>query len=146
MRAWLALFSAIAFEVTGTLTLKLSALGHYSYGILITYLFLALSYALLSVAFRRIPVAVAFAVWEATGLALVTVAGVVLLGEHLSPVRLLALLGLGLGAWLLHGGTVPAAPVRKVWLDKSPSAVRTGARLQLPAAQGSIQAGHPVSA
>ncbi|MGY2892887.1 DMT family transporter [Deinococcus sp. UYEF24] len=146
MRAWLALFSAIAFEVTGTLTLKLSALGHYSYGILITYLFLALSYALLSVAFRRIPVAVAFAVWEAAGLALVTVAGVVLLGEHLSPVRLLALLGLGLGAWLLHGGTVPAAPVRKVRLHKSPNVARTGARLQLPAAQGSAPAGRPVTA
>ena len=112
MRAWLALFSAIAFEVTGTLTLKLSALGHHSYGLLITYVFLALSYALLSLAFRRIPVAVAFAVWEAAGLALVTLAGVVLLGEHLSPVRLLALLGLGLGAWLMHGGTAPAkAPV-----------------------------------
>lgn len=114
MRAWLALFSAIAFEVTGTLTLKLSALGHHSYGLLITYVFLALSYALLSVAFRRIPVAVAFAVWEAAGLALVTLAGLVLLGEHLSPVRLLALVGLGLGAWLMHGGTAPVkakAPV-----------------------------------
>ena len=143
MRAWLALFSAIAFEVTGTLTLKLSALGHYSYGILITYLFLALSYALLSVAFRHIPVAVAFAVWEAAGLALVTVAGVVLLGEHLSPVRLLALLGLGVGAWLLHGGTVPvpAAPVRKVRLSKSANVVRTGTRRQLPA-----QPQRPVSA
>lgn len=131
MRAWLALFSAIAFEVTGTLTLKLSALGHYSYGILITYLFLALSYALLSVAFRRIPVAVAFAVWEAAGLALVTVAGVVLLGEHLSPVRLLALLGLGVGAWLLHGGTVPAAQVRDVRRTEEASAVRNGARPQV---------------
>lgn len=111
MRAWLALFSAIAFEVTGTLTLKLSALGHHRYGLLITYVFLAASYALLSVAFRRIPVAVAFAVWEAAGLALVTLAGLVLLGEHLSPLRLLALVGLGLGAWLLHGGTVPATAV-----------------------------------
>ncbi|WP_407571224.1 DMT family transporter [Deinococcus altitudinis] len=155
MRAWLALFSAIAFEVTGTLTLKLSALGHYSYGILVTYLFLALSYALLSVAFRRIPVAVAFAVWEAAGLALVTVAGVVLLGEHLSPVRLLALLGLGLGAWLLHGGTVtkssptqvsPAAPVRKVRFTRSAGGARTGARLRLPAAPLSAAAGRPVSA
>ena len=122
MRAWLALFSAIAFEVIGTLTLKLSAQNHHSAGLLVTYLFLAVSYALLSLAFRRIPVAVAFAVWEAAGLALVTVAGVLLLGETLSPVRLLALLGLGLGAWLLHGGTVPAA--RKVSLRKTAPARR----------------------
>lgn len=105
MRAWLALFSAIAFEVTGTLTLKLSALNHHAAGLLLTYLFLAASYGLLSLAFKRIPVAVAFAVWEAAGLALVTVAGVLLLGESLSPLRLLALAGLCLGAWLLHGGT-----------------------------------------
>ncbi|WP_424951379.1 DMT family transporter [Deinococcus sp.] len=117
MRAWLALFSAIAFEVTGTLTLKLSALHNHNAGVLVTYVFLALSYALLSVAFRRIPVAVAFAVWEAVGLALVTVAGVVLLGEQLSPMRVLALAGLGLGAWLLHGGTAPVAS--KVILRKA---------------------------
>ena len=108
MRAWLALFSAIAFEVIGTLTLKLSALNHHGAGFLITSVFLALSYALLALAFKRIPVAVAFAVWEAAGLVLITLAGVTLLGETLSPSRLLALLGLGLGAWLLHGGTVPA--------------------------------------
>jgi spermidine export protein MdtJ len=122
MRAWLALFLAVAFEVTGTLTLKLSALNHHSAGLLVTYAFLAVSYALLSLAFRRIPVAVAFAVWEAAGLALVTVAGVLLLGETLSSVRLLALLGLGLGAWLLHGGTVPAAP--RVSLRKAAPARR----------------------
>ncbi len=114
MRAWLALFSAIAFEVIGTLTLKLSALNHHAAGFLITSVFLALSYALLALAFRRIPVAVAFAVWEAAGLVLITLAGVTLLGETLSPLRLLALLGLGLGAWLLHGGTVAVQSAQKV--------------------------------
>jgi spermidine export protein MdtJ len=122
MRAWLALFSAIAFEVTGTLTLKLSALNHHAAGLVITYTFLAVSYALLSLAFKRIPVAVAFAVWEAAGLALVTLAGVLLLGESLSPVRLLALLGLCLGAWLLHGGTAPARTASRISLHKSASA------------------------
>ena len=112
MRAWLALFSAIAFEVTGTLTLKLSALHHHGAGLLVTYVFLAASYALLAQAFRRIPVAVAFAVWEAAGLALVTLAGVILLHETLTPARLLAMLGLGAGAWLLHHGTRPARAVR----------------------------------
>jgi spermidine export protein MdtJ len=123
MRAWLALFAAIAFEVIGTLTLKLSAPNHQATGLLITYAFLALSYALLSLAFRRIPVAVAFAVWEAAGLALVTLAGLFLLGETLSPTRLLSLIGLGLGAWLLHGGTAPAnvKAARTVILRKTTS-------------------------
>ena len=128
MRAWLALFCAIAFEVTGTLTLKLSALNHHAAGFLITSVFLTLSYALLALAFRRIPVAVAFAVWEAAGLALVTVAGVLLLGETLSPLRLLALLGLAVGAWLLHGGTVPVAAARKVVLKKTAPVRQTAGR------------------
>ena len=94
MRAWLALFCAIVFEVIGTLTLKLSALNHHAAGFLITSVFLTLSYALLALSFKRIPVAVASAVWEAVGLLLVTVAGTLLLNETLSPLRLLALLGL----------------------------------------------------
>ena len=125
MRAWLALFCAIAFEVIGTLTLKLSALNHHAAGFLVTSVFLALSYALLALAFKRIPVAVAFAVWEAAGLALVTLAGVLLLDETLSPLRLLALLGLALGAWLLHGGTVPVAAAHKVVLKKPADARQT---------------------
>ena len=121
MRAWLALFCAVAFEVIGTLTLKLSALNHHGAGFLVTSVFLILSYALLALAFKRIPVAVAFAVWEAAGLLLITLAGVTLLNETLSPLRLLALLGLVLGVWLLHGGTVAAA--QKVVLKK-PAPVR----------------------
>ncbi len=66
--------------------------------------------------------AVAFAVWEAAGLALVTLASVLLLDETLSPLRLLALLGLALGAWLLHGGTVPVAAAHKVVLKKPANA------------------------
>ena len=44
MRAWLVLFCAIAFEVIGILTLKLSALNHHAAGFLITSVFLTLSY------------------------------------------------------------------------------------------------------
>ena len=128
MRAWLALFCAIAFEVIGTLTLKLSALNHHAAGFLITSVFLTLSYALLALAFKCIPVAVAFAVWEAAGLLLVTVAGALLLNETLSPLRLLALLGLALSAWLLHGGTVAVQSAQKVVLKKPANARQTTLR------------------
>lgn len=77
MRAWTALFAAIALEVTGTLSLKLFA---FDQGQLpLTFLLLAGSYWLLAQAFRQIPVAVAFAVWEATGLLLITLLGAALL-------------------------------------------------------------------
>lgn len=105
MRAWIALFSAIACEVTGTLALKLFGSGTPWLALAVTSSLIVLSYLLLSLAFRQIPVAVAFAVWEAVGLAAVTLLGVWLLGDHLTPPQLLALGGLLLGARLLHGGT-----------------------------------------
>jgi multidrug transporter EmrE-like cation transporter len=106
MRSWIALFTAITFEVTGTLSLKLFSMNTPGLELIITYAFLAASYVLLSKAFRQIPVAVAFAVWEAVGLVLISGLGVLLLGEHLTPTHLLALVGLLLGATLLHRGTV----------------------------------------
>ena len=105
MRAWIALLSAIACEVTGTLALKLFSVEAPWLAAAVTGSAIVLSYVLLSLAFRGIPVAVAFAVWEAVGLALITLLGATLLGDHLSLTQLLALGGLLLGARLLHGGT-----------------------------------------
>lgn len=105
MRGYLALISAVGLEVFGTLSLKFASLGQLPLGWLLTAVCVAASYVLLSVAFRGIPVALAFAVWEAAGLALVTLFGFVMLGEMLTPLKGAALLGLGLGAYLLHRGT-----------------------------------------
>lgn len=107
MRAWTALLCAIALEVTGTLSLKVMTSGAAGPGLelLLTYALLAASYVLLSRAFRQIPVAVAFAVWEAAGLILITGLGALILGEHLTPTQLGALIALSLGAALLHHGT-----------------------------------------
>lgn len=107
MRAWIALFSAIACEVMGTLALKLFGLETPWLAAAVTGSFIVLSYLLLSLAFRRIPVAVAFAIWEAVGLALITLLSVWLLGDYLMPMHLLALGSLLVGAWLLHSGTQP---------------------------------------
>lgn len=116
MRAWTALLCAIALEVTGTLSLKVFTSGAAGPGLelILTYALLAASYVLLSRAFRQIPVAVAFAVWEAAGLILITGLGALILGEHLTPTQLGALIALSLGAALLHHGTQyadrPASP------------------------------------
>lgn len=104
MRAWLYLLTAIALEVSGTLGLKHlhdQPLTH----TLLTYGQLTGAFYLLSRAFRQIPVAVAFATWEALGLLSLTVLGAILLGEHLPLTHLLALGGLMLGSALLSHGT-----------------------------------------
>lgn len=105
MRAWLALFSAIACEVTGTLALKFFGVSLPWLAATLSGVGVVLSYLLLSLAFRKIPVAVAYGVWEALGLAAISILGVLVLGENLSLVQWLALGGLLLGARLLHGGT-----------------------------------------
>ena len=114
MRGYFALLSAIGLEVFGTLSLKFASLGQlHLAGLPLGWLLSALcvggSYILLSRSFRHIPVALAFAVWEAVGLALITLLGFWLLGESLSRVQLLALLGMGLGVYLLHRGSGEAA-------------------------------------
>lgn len=105
MRGWFALLFAVGLEVFGTLSLKFASLGQFPLGHVLTVLCVAASYVLLAQAFKRIPVALAFAIWEAFGLILVTLLGSVLLGEHLTPIRTLALVGLMLGVWLLHRAT-----------------------------------------
>lgn len=73
----------------GTLALKVLGVTTPLLAAAITGGAIVLSYLLLSLAFRCIPVAVAFAIWEVLGLVLVTV----------------------LGVWLLHSGTQSPAPL-----------------------------------
>lgn len=105
MRPWTALFLAITCEVTGTLSLQLLAPGSPGLAAIITGGAVTLSYLLLSLAFRRIPTAVAFAVWEAAGLTMITVLSIWLFGQHLTLPQWLALGGVALGAHLVHSGT-----------------------------------------
>ena len=74
-------------------------------GMLVMYAAVGLAYYFRSKAVVKIPVAVAYAVYEAGGLALVAVAGVFAFGEPLSAVRIIGMLMLLVGSWLLHRGT-----------------------------------------
>ena len=74
-------------------------------GMLITYFLVGLSYYFRSKAVVRIPVGVAYAVFEAAGLALVALVGIFALNEPLSVTRIVAMLMLFFGSWLLHRGT-----------------------------------------
>ena len=62
------------------------------------------SYWLLSIATQSIPIGVAYACWEGLGLALITIASV-LLGEHISLLRFLALIAVFAGLACIHLGT-----------------------------------------
>ncbi len=100
---WLILLAAIAVEILATTALK-SAVSAPVLLALLPLLLIGLSFALLSVALRVIPMAVAYAVWEGLGIAGIALIGHLLFGEHLTPTRLLALGAIIAGIILLERG------------------------------------------
>jgi small multidrug resistance pump len=107
--AYLFLALAIVTEVVGTVSLKLSEgftrLGP-SVVVVVGYL---LAFGLLSQALARgLPVSVAYGVWAAAGVALVAVAGAVLLGESLTWVQVGGIVLVLGGVLALELGARPA--------------------------------------
>jgi multidrug transporter EmrE-like cation transporter len=100
---WFFLLAAIAVEIVATAALK----SFVSAPWLVAFLPLALiglSFALLSIALRVIPLAVAYAVWEGLGIVGIAVIGHLLFGEHLTAGRLVALAAILAGILLLERG------------------------------------------
>ena len=90
---YVALFFAIALEVAGTSLLQLSQQFTRplpTIGMALCYL---LSFYLLSISLKVLPLGIAYAVWSAVGIVLVAVIGLVAFGQRLD---LPAVIGLGL--------------------------------------------------
>lgn len=113
---WICLLGAIVFEVGGTTFMKMSQGWTWPFaaqaGVAGMLVLIALSYYLLSLSTTGLPVGVAFAFWEGLGLTLITLASVLILGEHMNMMRFLALCAVLAGALLIHHGTGPGAPRR----------------------------------
>ena len=102
---WLFLVLAVFMASAGISIMKATQSVWPVAGMLAMYVMAALSYYFRSKAVLKIPVGVAYAVFEAGGLILVALVGMFALKEPLSAIRLGAMLLLLLGAWLLHRGT-----------------------------------------
>ena len=100
---WLVLLAAIAVEIVATAALK-SVVSAPFMVTLLPLILIGLSFTLLSVALRVIPLAVAYAVWEGLGIVGIAVIGHLLFGEHLTPERILALAAILSGILLLERG------------------------------------------
>ena len=96
---WLCLLAAIVFEVAGTTVMKLSFGWSFAHAALA-------GLVLMWIAITGLPVGVAFAFWEALGLALITLSSIYILDEPFSLQRLAGLLCALSGALLVHHGTV----------------------------------------
>lgn len=106
---WLFLFLAVIFEVFGTSMMKVSHSWQFAYGaelgLVIMWACIACSYFSLAKATTALPVGVAFALWDATGLVLIVLFSVLVLGEHLDLIKGLGLLCVLSGGYLVHRGT-----------------------------------------
>ena len=94
---WLYLALAIIFETIGTTSLKLSngfSILIPSIGTVISYIlcFLFLSYAL-----KTIDMSVAYAIWGALGILLISIIGIIFLHESVSVLKIVSILLIILG-------------------------------------------------
>ncbi|WP_340537799.1 DMT family transporter [Nocardioides sp. GXZ039] len=86
--AWLFLAAAIAAEVSGTLSLRMAALGHRAYYAVVVAGYAAAFVLLALTLDRGLALGVAYGIWAASGVALTAIASKVLFGEPLTPVML----------------------------------------------------------
>lgn len=91
MLGWLCLLAAIVTEIIGTSFMAYAARteSYWGYGVMAAAL--ALSYYFLSLAIRTIAVGVAYAAWEALGLAGLALIGVYVFGEQLLTQEMIGL-------------------------------------------------------
>jgi small multidrug resistance pump len=106
---YLLLAVAILAEVAGTISLQLSNGFSRLAPSLVVVLGYVVSFALLSIVLKRgLPVAVAYAVWSALGVALIAGVGVVWLDQRLSALQVLGLALVITGVVALEVGGVTA--------------------------------------
>lgn len=105
---WLVLLAAIAVELVATVALKASV-GLSGAAAWLPLLLIGPSIALLGVALRAIPLAVAYAVWEGLGIVGIAAAGHLVFGEALTPGRLVGLAAILLGILLVERGAADEA-------------------------------------
>ena len=88
MLYWSCLALAIALEIAGTTSMKLSQGFTHPLPSALLFVFYALSFALMTVAVKRIDMSVSYAIWSGVGTAVITLIGVYAFGETLSAVQI----------------------------------------------------------
>ena len=88
MLYWSCLTLAIALEIAGTTSMKLSQGFTRPLPSVLLFVFYALSFALMTVAVKRIDMSVSYAIWSGVGTAVIALIGVFAFGETLSAVQI----------------------------------------------------------
>ncbi|TVR97709.1 MAG: QacE family quaternary ammonium compound efflux SMR transporter [Rhodospirillales bacterium] len=108
--AWFLLACAIAFEVTGTVALKLSEGLSRLVPSLVMVPAYGVSFACLAFAVKTIPISVAYAIWAAVGTALIAAIGIAWFREPVTAAKLVFLGLIIVGVVGLHIASNASAP------------------------------------
>lgn len=102
MQTYLILFMAIAAETVGTTALQASQQFSRLWPSVLTVVAYALSFWLLSLTLKTMPVGIVYAIWSGLGIVLIALIGLTVFGQRLD---LPAILGMGLiltGILVIH--------------------------------------------
>ena len=105
MNPWLVLMAAILLEVAGTTCMKLSdGLSKPGYSVLV-FAFYGLSLAALTIAIKKIDLAIAYAIWAGLGTVLITLVGYAAFKQPITLAKLsfIALIMIGVVGLHLSG-------------------------------------------
>lgn len=105
LRPWLFLSAAIASEVIGVTVMKIASDSGSIAALLFMYAMIGLSFWFLATTMKQLPIATAYAAWEAVGLISITCISFALFGESLGPIKLLGMLMLIIGVMLVTSGS-----------------------------------------
>ncbi|MBJ6362150.1 DMT family transporter [Paenibacillus sp. GCM10012307] len=86
---WLFLILAIGFELSGTISMKLSQGFTKLWPSILMFVCYGISFTSLNFALHSFKISVAYAIWSGAGIILITVAGVFFFSERLSLASLL---------------------------------------------------------
>ena len=87
MLYWLCLAGAIVLEIAGTTSMKLSQGFTRTLPSVLLFVFYASSFALMTVAVKRIDMSVSYAIWSGVGTATIALIGVLAFRESLTAVQ-----------------------------------------------------------
>ena len=105
---WWILAIAILLELSGTVCLKLShGFSRLLPSIGVVFLYLG-SFSLMSFSLKTLEVGIVYAIWSGVGTALIAVVGVLAFGESITLSKILGLLMIVGGTFLLRMASTPA--------------------------------------
>ncbi|WP_420549653.1 DMT family transporter [Curvivirga sp.] len=102
MNGWIYLALGIVTEVAGTFCMKLSHGFTKLVPSVLFIVFFAIALSLINLSMKTIDMSIAYAIWSGVGIAILTILGIVFLGEPVSTLRLLFIGMIVVGVVGLH--------------------------------------------